>query len=159
MSGSTPAYSWASNAHFRASAEDVASVINRIRSENGGLCTPHELVGEAQSQTSPLHNDIYSLGDDEAAYQHRLTIARAMIRGIRVINSPSEIAFVHIQVTNGSETEGYVTSEDAMENESYRQSVLKQGKQTLLAAKLRYGWLSELDPIWEAIDKILGKED
>jgi len=155
---STPAldsltsYTWAENYRFKCDPEDAATVIQKIQAKNDGFCSPHNLIKEAQSPRSPLHDDIFRLDDSEAAYEHRLHIARRMIRGLRVVNSPVQQQFLHVKVTNGDVKEGYVDAVEVAGNANYRMFVLEEAKNMLLSYRRRWGWLQELDRIWQVID-------
>ena len=75
-----------------------------------GRLTPEAVVRDAEDPHSPLHAKIFRESDREAAYQHRLDLARQLIRSVRVNvtveqRSVSVVGYVH---DPSSRAAGYV---------------------------------------------------
>jgi hypothetical protein len=133
--------------------------VKGIQKANGGFCSPHAFVKAAEPEDSPLHDDIFGKDDAEAAYEHRLSIARRMIRGVRVISSPAEQKHLHVRVSNGTTQEGYVDIDTVAQHADYRTFVLREAQSALLSYRRRWGWLSELSAVWSAIDESVEEQE
>lgn len=81
-----------------------------LAERDGGRVTPEAVVEDAKDKASPFHAKIYRDSDKEAAYQHRLELARQIIRSVRVNvmvdkRSISVVGYVHDPSSSES---GYV---------------------------------------------------
>jgi hypothetical protein len=84
--------------------------LSELTTQGGGRLTPEAVVKDAEDPNSPLHAKIFSNTDVEAAYQHRLDLARQLIRSVRVNitvdqRSISVVGYVHDPSSHSS---GYV---------------------------------------------------
>lgn len=61
----------------------VAERLSQIMQRDGRV-TPEAVVDDAKDPSSPFHSTIFREDDAEAAYQHRLELARGLIRSVRV---------------------------------------------------------------------------
>jgi hypothetical protein len=61
----------------------VAARLETIREKRDGVLTPEDVVSDARSAKSPLHG-LFTWDDKEAAHQHRLMVARSIIRSVKV---------------------------------------------------------------------------
>lgn len=94
------------------SLEDKLAIERRLAeiTARDGKLTPEAVVDDAKDPSSPFHARIYRESDSEAAYQHRLDIARQIIRSVRVNvtvdnRSVSVVGYVHDPSSSSS---GYV---------------------------------------------------
>lgn len=100
-----------------------------LTERGGGRLTPEAVVQDAESPSSPLHARIFRASDREAAYQHRLDLARQLIRSVRVNvtidqRSVSVVGYVHDPGTHAS---GYVPTASLInERERALQVVLRE---------------------------------
>ena len=58
--------------------------LETIADKHGGRLTAEAVVEDARSKSSPLHSRIFRESDRDAAHQHRLELARQMIRSVRI---------------------------------------------------------------------------
>lgn len=79
-------YRWRAGSRFTGDPEVIVAEFERIRSEHGVL-QPEIVIEVAEDEDSPLH-DQFPWDDAEAARQHRLDIARRLIRAIVVEDKP-----------------------------------------------------------------------
>lgn len=93
-------------------AQIIGETLERIEQEHGGSLTPAQIVDAARPVTSPLHVYIWSISDEDAAYHHRLAIARQLKSAVRVkiitstgeeVSAPSRISIRVQSVKNGAE--------------------------------------------------------
>lgn len=63
--------------------DSVRQILLKIYRRHKGHITPEHVVEEASDERSPLH-DLFEWDDAAAAHQHRLDLAREVIRSVRV---------------------------------------------------------------------------
>lgn len=121
-----------------------------------GVCHPEMLVKAAAKEASPLHT-LFEWDDSQAARDWRVHQARNVINRIRVVvedqvtNRP---AFVHVtRVTPDGVANGYMTTHRALAGDT-REQVLRDALGVLDGARRRYESLTELSPVWDALDQI-----
>lgn len=88
----------------------IQARLTELTQLGNGRLTPESVVDDAKNEDSPLHSHIFRETDGEAAYQHRLDLARQLIRSVRVNvtidqRSVSVVGYVH---DPGSREAGYV---------------------------------------------------
>lgn len=124
-----------------------------------GKCTAEALVQEAAPASSPLHS-LFEWDDTEAAKQWRVEQARYVIRNVRFVVRREErpatqhIAFVSIRE---GKTGGYANTIRVVSDEQLRQQMVDDAMTALEAWRERYGHLSELTAVVEAITAQLSK--
>ena len=136
------------------SVGQVAAIIEGVVAERG-ICTALDVLQLAEDPNSPLHS-FFTWDDAQAAVSFRLREAQDLIRHIRMVTSDSNIttpAFVHVELSNGRK--GYLGVVRAMSEEELRTQVLEDAKRQIRAFQARFIHLSELAPIWAAVDQVL----
>jgi len=78
----------------------IAQRLEKLTARGGGTLTAAAVVEDARNSTSPLHARIFGLSDAEAAHEHRLDLARQLIRSVRVTVTVDQrplsvVAYVH----------------------------------------------------------------
>lgn len=107
-----------------ATADDIQNVIRDIY-EQHGRCTPQQLVNEARSQDSPLH-DLFDWSDTSAAEKWRRDQGRRILRRYRIdVESGSRVPRnVSCSITVGGTTHrGYVPIEEITADDMWSQVV------------------------------------
>lgn len=93
--------------------KQVAERLEVIREKNGGVLTPEAVVADAKSAKSPL-NKLFTWDDKEAAHQHRLMVARTIIRSVKVeVKTETKILSVPMYVRDpkrASDEQGYAST-------------------------------------------------
>lgn len=156
-------YAWPSTARISVPAQVVGETIELIQKEDAqNLCTAESLVDVARDEDSPLHK-AFEWDDPYAAEQYRKGQARELIRSVRVARLEDDAlvveeerqAFVSIRVetVNGPE-HGYVAVTVALAREDQRQQLKQDALVQLRSLHKRYGDLLELNPVWEALNKV-----
>lgn len=124
--------------------------LEAIRAENkDGLLVPEEVVEAARDEDSPLHSYIFGLSDSEAAHQHRLTLARTLIRKIKVILSddPTESPvprYLSLKKDRRREGGGYRQTTEILKDKELIAELEATAKRELEAWSERYKMLSSL---------------
>ncbi len=142
----------------RVPAEVAGAELDRIRQQNGEL-RPDQVVAAARDRRSPLHHH-FTWDPSKAAQKCRLIEARNLIRAIEVYavhidgrQSPPVIAFVHI----GGQEQGYQSSEVVQSDDAMYAAALADAKRQLRGMRQRYGYITELVKLWQAIDRLLAE--
>lgn len=129
----------------------VAGEIERLCRERGGKITPPEIVDEAKSPLSPLHEQ-FEWDDSEAAEQWRFWQARMLVNSIevRVVHREgpeSEVRWVNsyqnVIVENGARHHAYVPTQVVQDRQDYMYAVMEKAQRELDNWRARYRFYLE----------------
>ncbi len=141
---------WADGRNRTVPAATVAHAILDIELKKKDACEASDLVNEARPNTSPLH-PLFEWDDSVAAERFREEQARHIIRNVRFTSIPAndepaitKVAFISI----GS---GYRNIDAVLRSKPLREKMLEDARNQLKAWDERFGHLSELAVIRNAI--------
>ena len=97
-------YRFRGGSRFRGDAAEAAAELERIRAERGALQS-EAIVSEATPQEAPLHG-YFPWDDATAAHEHRLEIARRLVRAIEVIRDDRPAVSMYVHYTGMDTREG-----------------------------------------------------
>lgn len=145
-------YKWVTGgARFNVDAQAAGEEVERLSRENGGTITAENVVGSAESESSPLHN-AFEWDDGLAAKEYRLVQARCLMRSITVIRQDADEeeektirAFVHTDTEKA-----YTSVHRAMSDEELRAEVLKKAWRELQTWRRKYEDLREFSAVISA---------
>ena len=125
-----------------------------------GALNPETVVDVARDKKNPLHNH-FDWKDSEAAHKYRLQQARNLIRvAVTVIpelsNEPVK-QFVSIKALRGTDKGSYIATADIISDDAKYAMALQDALRDLERVKYRFNYISELQPVWDAIDKGVNK--
>lgn len=146
-------YKW-KNTCYKISAEKAGKCLDQIQKKYGKL-TPDFVVQEAKNSKHPLHN-CFDWNDSIAANKWRKEQARNMIQSITVfIEDRPEVPEVraYVNVKDGTKHK-YITVNDAMDNDQYREQVLQDAYNEIIGWRNKYHNLNEFSKVFVAINKI-----
>jgi hypothetical protein len=149
-------YKWTRGAHFKVDAQTAGERIEKIRQSNGGVVKPDDVVEDAKSPTSPLHEE-FIWDVDEAAKRHWRSTARNLMNHIVVVQVETQSsdegvhAFHSVRVTTTKR--GYISIDEVVTSDDYRQQAIKNALKLLQGLQRRFAYLNELDGVWKAIDQ------
>ncbi len=125
-----------------------------------GIIDPNEVIREAESETSPLH-DQFTWDDTEAAKQWRTAEARKLIRiFVTVIDGISEPIRYFVSLSSDRQDNGGYRSINAvMDSRQFRAIHLEDAKRELLAVQSKYAALTELNSIWKEVRKLFQSKE
>lgn len=153
-------YAWQKNVGRGLEAATVAATVQEIE-ERDGVCKPQALVEEARPASSPLH-PLFDWNDGEAAEQWRTHQARNVINNIRFVIRTSNkdrpqkvVTFVSVQ---SGEERGYMNTLRVVSDETLNQRMLDDALTQLEAWQNRWGHLSSMQPVVDAINQALKKK-
>jgi hypothetical protein len=146
-------------AHKR--ADIVAKELKRIAENHGGELLPRDVVEAARPARSPLHS-YFEWDKDKAAEQWNLEQARSLIRitfeAIQVNGGHEKHRIFYSLTTDRRAGKGYRSITSIMQNPSWRQQLLDDALSELTAFRQKYGTLSELAGVFDAIEKVAAKK-
>lgn len=151
-------YLWRNASRFTGlDAQAIGEELDRVRQTYGVHVTAEQIVEAASDPANPLH-DAFPWDDEKAAHEHRLSVARLLLRSVRVVIVTPERKEIEVGafVSTPREkpnTRHYTTMEYAMGDPELRAHVLKQALSELAAFRRKYAELSELAIVFAAIDK------
>ena len=145
-------YAWKKGYPYKVSAQ-VAGEMCRQLEENGGL-TAKRLVDANRPKDAPLHN-AFEWNNREAAERWREQQARVMIASLITLDISAEVkepvrAFFNISYTDPE----YESLDVIVQSEDKHAALLNRALNELRAFKLKYRVLSELNPVFEAINNV-----
>lgn len=137
---------------------NLKSELEAIRLKHGGLLTEEAILVEARSSKHPLH-DRFTWNNTRAAKQWRLEEARTLIRSVYItIERPRQQSVtVRAYASLPSDREaqgGYRAITDVLSNKALRKEMLETALAELEAFRKRYGTLSQLAPVFTAIEAV-----
>ena len=143
-------YKWKVAGLMPVDAQTAGEELNRIYTKNGAL-NPADIVDESRPEDAPLH-DCFEWRDDVAAEKYREQQAQTIVRAIVAVNedatkSESVRAFVHVRNT-------YEPISVVVNDAEKMQEVLQTALRELSAFRRKYETLSELAPVFRAIDEL-----
>ncbi len=143
----------------RISDKDATIIGERIETVFNGQITATQLLNDAKSKTSPIH-DYFDWDDTSAAHEYRLEQARRLIRAIDVIviSNGEEVdtkAFHHISVTDDKES--YVSYNQIFSNKNYYDQVIENALKEADSWQNRYASYKELSLIFKSIEQTKNK--
>ena len=144
---------WKLSGIYKADAATVAGEIASI----GDNATPQQIVDRAKDPNSELHK-CFTWDDTIAAEKYRLCEARQVVR-LLVIDRSQETeneppVRVFFKVDN-TKSEGYKQTVHIFRNEDEYTKLLKMALAELEAFQRKYRTLSELDPVFDAINEVI----
>lgn len=141
----------------------VRTALLEIAKTNDGILTPDKVVEFARDPESELH-DYFEWDDSSAADGYRLIQAAGLIRRVRltICREDRSGRVVDLAITRQFEVPvrrphtdgGYQPIENILSVPTKRASLLKQALSEFQALKKRYEKLTELLPIFKALDSI-----
>ena len=140
-------------------ANVAGNYLKELEEKNGEL-TPALILEESRDENAVLHN-CFEWNDGAAAEKYRLIQAGMIIRNITVkiekhgTESRITRAFVNISDEAQKDKGVFVTIEKSLQNESYKQQLLKNALYELQTFKNKFQRLSELANVFKAIDDFL----
>ena len=144
---------------FKNSAEVAGPVCQHLK-ETVGL-TAKNLVEVSRDENAPLHNE-FEWNDSVAAEKYREEQASCLIRHLIIVRVDVEEikpykdrAFVH----TGNKEQGYVPLKDALNNETWRENLLKTAYRDMQTFIAKYHRLEELTEVINDMNQILGERD
>lgn len=134
------------------SPQRVGERLNSLKQRLGGKLPVRAILAEAKQLSSPLH-PLFTWSDSKAATLYRLEEARSICQQIIVVKVRNGVDqtsrfLTHISIQGNA----YVTTEDTRINPEYRAEIVDRAIHELAHWRDKYGDLSELSPLLEAIE-------
>ena len=139
----------------------IAEQLDILKAEGNGVVTPAAVVEHARPANSPLHS-AFDWKDRDAAVKWREHQARRLISSIEIIQADEpeddgpQTQVAYLSVANHRGEAGYMSTDQAMSDETIAEKVLRDALSQLRAWKRRYGKLRALRPVIEAIEEMEG---
>lgn len=146
----------------RKQAQKYGDRITRLIVRSDGSITPAQVVKDARSKRSPLH-DGFEWDDETAAEKWRLEQASYILRSIHVVVTAADCsevvtvrAFQHVTLKRADDepVKAYVLVAKAMNEDALRAQVLEDAHRQLLAWRKKYATYEEFAAVIAAIDMI-----
>ncbi len=158
---------WTPGSQFKCDPIKASKEFDKLRAADPeGDLIPEAIVKRAESPRSVLHKE-FIWDDEEAAYEHRLTVARKMMRSIKVIREEApETPMRMYEVVRVPATENrpkarkvYRTMEEIMADPDSRAALLHRALDELMAIRKKYHLLQELAIIFREVEAVYGEFD
>ena len=141
-------YKWKEGSHHKVPAQIAGEVCEEL--EERGELTAQNLVDVSRPEDAPLHNE-FEWDDEVAAELYRETQAGQIIRHLAIRTESIAPVRAYAIVEVGSKT--YESIQTVIRNEEKYASLLNIALKELGAFKRKYQMLSELQEIFDAIEK------
>lgn len=135
----------------------VRDELLQIMVANDGVCNPSQVVEFARNPETQLHSR-FEWDDTKAAEDHRLWQARQVI-SLELTVIPGKKRDVEIRLfislsQDRTSEGGYRLITNVLEDPEMRAKMLYEALQDLNRIKVKYGALTELAKVFEAVDNI-----
>lgn len=143
-------YKWKIQGVVPVDAQTAGEELTRIYEKNGRL-DPADVVEESRKESAPLHS-CFEWDDQVAAEKYRESQAANIIRLIVSVQETDGVSqevrsFVHIQ-------KSYEPITVVVNDEEKMEELLRTALAELASFRKKYKSLSQLSPVFEAMDKI-----
>lgn len=152
---------WKESSKFRSIPAEIAGEhLEKIRAKNGGYLRPINVLSDARSEKSPLHN-VFEWDDSAAGEKYRLQQASEILRSIekievRVINGKDrdfrERAYLSVPVENADSKRVYMEAIEVMQSPRRREDFLREALNLAEQWRRNYERYVEFAKICEAIE-------
>lgn len=143
-------YKWNDGARYSVSAQIAGEVCEEL--ENRGELTAKKLVEVSRPENAPLHN-VFNWNDEEAAELYREEQGRRIIRCLIVVpenNTVTTRAYFNIVAKEPE----YHSINTILESKDKYEALMENALKELASFKKKYAVLSQLQPVFEAIESI-----
>ena len=134
-------------------AEDAGRICKELSESDGGL-TPQRLVDVSRDENHPLHME-FEWDDSLAAEMYRRSQAAKLIRDIVIVRNDGDPHKDRQFVITSQRESAYVQLDVALNNEDWKQNLLKQAKNDMIAFIAKYRRLQELTSVVEPMKDLL----
>lgn len=143
-------YQWKLPGIYDVPAQQAGEELDRIYRDRGRL-EPTDIVSESRPEDAPLH-PCFEWDDAIAAERYRENQASGIVRAIVTVDTERKEnngvrAFVHVENT-------YQPMAVVVQSRDKMQKLLQSAMNELSAFRKKYGKLSELEPVFSAIDSV-----
>lgn len=142
-------YKWKSGSHIKADPAIAAAQMDKLEKE--GNLTAKGLLDANRPEDAPLHNE-FEWRDTVAAELYREHQARHLINSIVVIREDVGPVRSYFKITQADSH--YQSLNVILEKQDSRDALLRVAYRELKAFEEKYKTLSELNSVFEAINKL-----
>jgi len=149
-------YKWRAGSTFKVDAQVAGEYLEELKEQNDGLLEPNVVWEAARDPESPIHEE-FEWDVEKAAERHWRQRARNLMNHVAVVASYNETAgdgapaFISVQVA--TKKRAYVSAAQVIANEDWHEQAIASCFKQLKGLESRYGKLTELDDVWNAIRK------
>jgi hypothetical protein len=142
-------------------AELVGREMDRLHRKYGDV-TAEMLLDAARPTTSPIHG-LFEWDDQAAAERHRLSLAGALIRAVRVVIQPTSgkgkaiNARAYVSVTRDGGERSYQPLAAVLSRPEWKRQMLEEALAALEALQKKFSDLEVLDELWSALLRVKKK--
>lgn len=155
--GKSMVYQWKSGSHIKANAQKAGEQFEQLARTDEGL-TPESVLNANRAEGTPLH-DSFEWDDTAAAEKYRLNQAGHFIRCICNVfeeeKTEGEKAEPQRAFYVTTEVSKYEPIEAIVKNQTKYEKLLDTALSEMLAFKRKYESLKELEPIFEAAERVM----
>lgn len=152
---------WRQGSRLKANPAKAYKFVEKIRSANGGVISPEQLVEASRPKTAPTHRDI-EWNAEAGLREWQLYQARTILRSFEVTfeEAPARTTRAYeTRVTVDSRTEKaatmYQSIDELLSDPAERDVLLSRAIRDAAAFRRKYAVLSELSQVFVAIDELV----
>ena len=143
------AYKWKTPGLYKVDANVAGKELERIYKRYGKI-EPSVLVEESRPEDAPLH-DCFEWDDEKAAKLYRDSQARRLICNVVIVGEPKKDTYTRAIVHVCNE---YKPLKVVLQSKDMTQELLRNALRELKCFEAKYRELSELAPVFDAIQKV-----
>lgn len=145
---------------------DVRDALERIAKDDpDGLLVTRAVVEAARDPESPLHKHIWAKSDEDAAYEHRLALARRLIVRYTLVRKDKTPRLVNAVVTTrgtdgeSQKRQGWVPVERAAVDPDIYPQIVADARKGITAYRNRLSAFERAHTIVDALDEVVHQLD
>lgn len=133
--------------------ERIEQELRELAELHGGVIPPRAVVDKARDPETALHSK-FTWNDGEAAEAWRLHQARKVLQVyVTVITSKTEPVRTFVSLTTDRKAGGgYRLTVDVLDNDEFREQLIRDALDELKRVKVKYKHLHELAEVWTAVE-------
>lgn len=143
------AYEWKTPGLYKVDANVAGKELERIYKRDGKI-EPSVLVEESRPEDAPLH-DCFEWDDKKAADAYRKSQARGIMCNVMIVGEPKRDTYTRAIVNVCKE---YRPLKVVLQSKDMTQELLRNALRDLKCFETKYRELSELAPVFDAIQKV-----
>lgn len=132
----------------RARKGKISEALQLLGEKTGGILTPYDVVKQASSKSSPLHNS-FEWDDTKAGKKYRLMQARLMLTTVKIeFMGEKQKSYYNATVSiDDTPTRAYFPVQQVMSDKALHREVLRQAVAELEHAERKYEHLKQFQGV------------
>lgn len=147
-------YQWRDGSRFKSAPQGTGEFLEKVAKKHEGVLTAGVVVDAARSNKSIIHGE-FEWDNEVAAEDYRKEQARLLLRSLVTVQTvgKTEQAVRTYFVVHEGESRAYVPTLRILSDTEMRGELLSEALSALKSLQRKYAMLTELTPVWAALQQ------